>query len=77
MNKTEYKYGFMVVEDDEQIAASKFTNDSHIAVMLVLNKDYLRKLKHPLKLIRRLELLFKDALKQVIEQRDADEKNRV
>lgn len=65
-DKTEYKYGFMVVEDDKQIAASKFKNDSTIAVMLVLNKDYLRKLKHPLRLIRRLECIFKDSLKQTL-----------
>ena len=47
MEKTEYKYDFMVVEDDKQIAASKFKKDSTIAVMLVLNKDYLRKLQEP------------------------------
>lgn len=77
MEKTEYKYDFMVVEDDKQIAASKFKKDSTIAVMLVLNKDYLRKLQQPLSLIRQIELIFKGALKQALKQRDADEENRV
>ena len=61
--KDQNRYGFYITELQGDYYALKNDKDGNTAIKLVVNKDFLRESKSPLKFIRLLELIFKVFLK--------------
>lgn len=68
--KDRSEYGFYLTELQGNYYALKNDEDGNTVIKLVVNKDFLKGCKNPLKFVRLLELVFKIFLKQAQDEED-------
>lgn len=68
--KDRNEYGFYLTELQGNYYALKSDEGGNTVIKLVVNKDFLKESKSPLKFIRLLELVFKVFLKQTQDEED-------
>lgn len=67
--KDRNEYGFYLTELQGNYYALKNDEDGNTVIKLVVNKDFLKGSKSPLKFVRLLELVFKVFLKQAQDEK--------
>ena len=67
--KDRNEYGFYLTELQGNYYALKNDEDGNTTIKLVVNKDFLKGIKSPLKFVRLLELVFKVFLKQAQDEK--------